>query len=148
MNYKNIHIGSLISQKVQESSIKVDRIVNFFKCDIQEIQKMYEAESLDTKAMLSWCKLLKCDFFRIYSHHLILYAPPQKILLKTNSQKEKSVSEFRKNVYTVEIIEFIVEKITSGKMTKLQVINRYNIPKTTLYKWVHKYNNKVVRSKE
>jgi transposase-like protein len=41
----------------------------------------------------------------------------------------------------VEIIAFIMEKISSGEMTKLQIINRYGIPKTTLYKWISKYES-------
>jgi len=108
---------------------------------MQEIKKMYEAETLDTEILLSWCKLLKYDFFRVYTHHLILYSPQTKVRAcnKVRKNKEPAGSEFRKNLYTVEIIAFIMEKISSGEMTKIQVISRYGIPKTTLYKWISKY---------
>ncbi|MGK6343830.1 transposase [Chryseobacterium sp. DT-3] len=143
MNYKNLHIGKLICLKVEESTLEISYICTFFKCDAEEIKKMYEAETLDTEVLLSWCKLLKYDFFRVYTHHLILYSPQTKAQLcnKDQKKKEPAVPEFRKNLYTVEIIAFIMEKIFSGEMTKIQVINRYGIPKTTLYKWITKYES-------
>lgn len=45
---------------------------------------------------------------------------------------------FRKNIYTKEVINFMLEMIETGKKTKSQVISEYNIPKTTLYKWIEK----------
>ncbi|MGE8431538.1 transposase [Chryseobacterium joostei] len=136
MNYKKIHIGSLISQKVTEASIDIGHISSSLGYSIEDIRGMYESESLDVAALLNWSKLLHYDFFRLYSQHLILYAPQQKADLQNLNQKEPVL---RRNVYTVEIIEFILEKITSGQMTKLEVMNRYNIPKTTLFKWFYKY---------
>lgn len=50
--------------------------------------------------------------------------------------------QFRKNIYTKEIIYFILEIIQTGEKTKKQVIEDYNIPKTTLYKWIEKYTEK------
>ena len=62
---------------------------------------------------------------------------------KTEEQNNKKITlpQFRKNIYTKEIIEFILGKIESGEMTKNQVMERYSIPKTTLYKWISKYGN-------
>ena len=79
----------------------------------------------------------KCDFFRIYSQHLILYAP----IKSENTNREKSLlPQFRKNIYTREIIDFILERIRTNEMSKNEVIERYRIPKTTLYKWISKYS--------
>ena len=75
MNFKSIHIGILINKAVTESGTEMSRICNFFKCTEEEIQEMYTQENLSTDVLLKWCKLLEYDFFRIYSHHLILYAP-------------------------------------------------------------------------
>ena len=47
---------------------------------------------------------------------------------------------FRKNIYTREIIDFILEQINTNVKTPKQVVDDYNIPKTTLYKWMSKYN--------
>ena len=143
MNYKKIHIGKLIGLKVIESGVKTSYICKFFKCDVNEINKRYESDTLDTEILLSWCKLLEYDFFRVYTQHLILYSPTAKICLSTEDDKVKKPAriELRKNLYTVEIIAFIMEKISSGEMTKLQIIDRYGIPKTTLYKWVAKYDS-------
>lgn len=139
MNFKNIHIGKLIEQGIKDSEIEMSRICNFFKCSQEEVREMYLQKSLDTEILLKWGKLLEYDFFRLYSHHLILYAPPT-IGQKTKSQKI-SLPQFRKNVYTKEVIDFILEQIHTGEMSKIQVIEKYKIPKTTLYKWINKYKN-------
>lgn len=82
--------------------------------------------------------LLEYDFFRIYTQHLILYAPPSA--KEQDSKTEKSsLPQFRKNIYTKEIIEFILEQIDTRQMTKNKIMERYRIPKTTLYKWISKY---------
>ena len=87
-----------------------------------------------------WSKILEYDFFRIYSQHLILYAPPSANENKSKKENQKStVPQFRKNIYTNEIIDFILDQVNTGKMTKNEVINRYRIPKTTLYKWISKH---------
>lgn len=139
MNYKNIHIGQMMRERVAESGIEISRICSFLQNSELEIEKMYESENLSTDVLLKWSKLLEYDFFRLYSQHLILYAPSSK---EENSKLKKTgLPKFRKNIYTREVIDFILDKIQSGKMTKTEVINRYKIPKTTLYKWISKYHN-------
>jgi len=140
MNFKEIHIGTLINQAVTESGIEISRICNFMKCTEEEIQKMYQTKSLDTEILLKWSKLLEYDFFRVYSQHLILYAPPSS-KEEESKKKKTSLPQFRKNIYTKEIITFILGQIDSGAMTKIDVMERYKIPKTTLYKWISKYKN-------
>src|SRR5690606_33375902 len=120
-----------------ESGIEISRICNFLKCSEEEIEKMYQTNSLDTEILLKWSKLLEDDFFRIYSPHLILYAPSSDRIEKGN--KKSNLPRFRKNIYTKEVIDFILEEIQTGAMTKIQVMERYNIPKTTLYKWLSKH---------
>lgn len=140
MNFKEIHIGTLINQAVTESGIEISRICNFLNCSEEEIQKMYQTKSLDTEILLKWSKLLEYDFFRVYSQHLILYAPPSS-KEEESKKKKTSLPQFRKNIYTKEIITFILGQIDSGAMTKIDVMERYKIPKTTLYKWISKYKN-------
>lgn len=138
-NFSDIKIGSLIEAKVQESEINTDRICNFFKCTEDKIEQMYLSKSLDSDELLRWSKLLKYDFFRIYSQHLILYSPPTKSS-KTLHKSTITIPQFRKNIYTMELINFILELIDSGEKTSQQIIKDYQIPKTTLYKWLKKYN--------
>ena len=143
MNFKNIHIGTLINQAVTESGIAMSRLCNFFKSTEEEILGMYQHENLPTDLLLKWSKILEYDFFRIYSQHLILYAPTSAIIEKTKTQKSKKITlpQFRKNIYTKEVIDFILGQIQSKEMTKNEVMERYRIPKTTLYKWISKYGN-------
>lgn len=138
MNFKEIHIGTLINQRVTESGIEISRICNFIKCSEAEIKEMYQSKNIDTETLLKWSKLLGYDFFRVYSQHLILYAPPSATEQKTGNVKSQ-LPQFRKNIYTKEIIDFILEQITLGDMTKSEVIQKYKIPKTTLCKWISKY---------
>ena len=148
MNYKEIHIGTLLNQIVTDSEIELSRICNFFKCKEEEVKQMYLQENLPTDILLKWSKLLEYDFFRIYTQHLILYAPvsaPKEnrkgLLRSAHNDGKTSLQQFLKNIYTKEIIDFILEQISSGEMTKNQVIERYRIPKTTLYKWISKYGS-------
>jgi len=47
---------------------------------------------------------------------------------------------FRKNIYSQELISFILEQIESGEMTGNQVVKEYGIPKSTLSRWNFKYS--------
>ena len=139
-NFKSIHIGKMIENTVAESRIEISRICNYFKCSTDDISEMMNAKSIDTETLLKWCKLLEYDFFRMYTQHLMLYAPPSANEKRSKKEdKKQTVPQFRKNIYTKEVIDFIIQQIDTEKMTKKQIIERYNIPKTTLYKWISKY---------
>ncbi|WP_343610763.1 transposase [Chryseobacterium oranimense] len=140
MNFKDIHIGKFINQRVTEYEIEMSRICNFLHCNEEKVKKMFQEKSLDTETLLRWSKLLNYDFFRIYTQHLILYAPVAAIEQKPGIVKS-SLPQFRKNIYTKEIIDFILDQIRTGKISKNEVIKKYRIPKTTLYKWIEKYKN-------
>ncbi|QES93948.1 transposase [Empedobacter brevis] len=137
MKYKDINIGELIKIRVEELQIETSRICNFLNCTSKELDNFYKSKNINVDILLKWCKLLEYDFFRIYSHHLILYSPPSN---NKTSQIKTQLPEFRKSLYTEEIIEFILEQITEEKMSAKQVIEKYKIPKTTLYKWMSKHN--------
>jgi hypothetical protein len=139
MTFNDIHIGDLISQRVKEIGIEATRICIFFKCPDDTIQKMYAAKSMETELLLKWSKLLRYDFFRVYTQHLILHSPPSA---KGDLKPVKSsLPQFRKNIYTKEVIDFVLEQIRTGEMTKIDIVERYKIPKTTLYKWINKYGS-------
>ncbi|PTT70339.1 MULTISPECIES: recombinase family protein [unclassified Chryseobacterium] len=139
-NVKKIHIGKLIHQKVNEKGIDMYRIEKFLKCSEEEIFSMYQKPSIDTEILLRWSKLLKYDFFRIYVQHIILFSPSEKS--KTEEQETQKLPSYRKNVYTKEIINFVLELLNSGLKTKTEITEKYKIPKTTLYKWIEKYNSR------
>ncbi|MCS3530275.1 transposase [Chryseobacterium sp. JUb7] len=137
---KDIHMGSLIRQRVIECELDILRICNFLKCDEKAIDEMYVSSSLDCDLLLQWSKLLEYDFFRIYSQHLIFYAPQASFKNNTSTSANTALPQFRKNIYTKEMIDFIIDLIQTNRKTKIQVIREYKIPKTTLYKWMNKYN--------
>ena len=131
----------MIEILVTESGMEISRICNFMKSTEEEIEEMYQSKSLDTEVLLKWSKLLGYDFFRGYSQHLILYSPPSAKHEENKVMAKSSLPQFRKNIYTKEVIDFVLEQVFTGEMTKNQVIERYRIPKTTLYKWISKYGS-------
>ncbi len=136
-DFKTIHIGKYIERRVVEMEIEQERICRYFQCNFTDLAAMYEKSSMDTEVLLRWSKLLEYNFFRIYIQHLILFSPFKSVIPKVKTPS--SLPQFKKNIYTREIIDFIIELITSGEKTKSQIIDEYNIPKTTLYKWLAKY---------
>jgi len=140
MDLKNLHIGAMIKEKVAIGGIEMSRICKFLNCKEEDVMKMYDSPSSDTEMLLRWSKLLQYDFFRLYSQHQILYSPQSSMNYIQKKNIPDSLPDFRKNLYTKEIIEFVLDKIRKGEMTKSGVISEYKIPKSTLYKWLHKYN--------
>ncbi len=136
MLYKEIHIGQFIKERVDEYEITMERICKFLGRDEESVERMYSSRSIDADLLLRWSKLLEYDFFRLYSAHLILYAPPSAA--NKNQQKSDKIPYFRKNIYTQEIKEFIMKRILSGEMTQSDVIKEYSIPKSTLHRWLQK----------
>lgn len=145
-NFKDISIGKLIEKRVTEMQIDTERICRFFQCSEDQILKMYNTASLDSLLLLKWSKLLDYDFFRLYSQHLILYAPPSGVNNKQSAENITKLPVFRKKMYTLEVIDFILELIDSGEKTANQVMEEYKIPKTTLYKWINKHRNHIKAS--
>lgn len=137
MNFKHIHIGEMIKVLVTERGIDLPRICNFLDSTESDVFMMYSSNSIDSELLLRWSKLLEYDFFRIYSQHLILFSPSS--INKNKEKQSTSLPQFRKNIYTKEIISYILEKLEKGEITKKKVLEEYNIPKTTLYKWISKY---------
>ncbi|CAM3163032.1 transposase [Chryseobacterium flavum] len=140
MDFREINIRKLIKTRVEELEIPLERICEYLGNDQQEIQKYYMEKSIDCHLLLKWSKLLEYDFFRVYSQHLILYAPVKRTNIELQSRSNMSYT-FRKKLYTSEIIDFVIEQYSSGVMTKRDIIQRYKIPKTTLYKWLVKYHH-------
>ncbi|GAA5087034.1 hypothetical protein GCM10023210_09550 [Chryseobacterium ginsengisoli] len=141
INVKDIHIGNIIKEITEEREITIPRICNFFKLDESEVFRMFEQKSLDSDLLLKWSKLAEYDFFRPYVTHLMLFASITQT--KNNkSLKNNDDIQFRKNVYTKEIKEYIIELVNTNQKTLSEIINEYNIPKTTIYKWVRKQNIK------
>lgn len=138
-NFKDIFIGNLIEKRVEELQISTERICNFLKLNEKQLTELYKQNDINTDLLLRCSKLLEYDFFRIYSQHLLLYAPPASVKYKEGGKRKTESPQFRKSLYTTEIIHFIMELVEKGEMKNSEIITRYNIPKTTLYKWIKKH---------
>ena len=142
MDFKNIHIGEMIEKRVQETDTDVMCICKLLMCTEEDVRRIYSSKTIESEILLILSKLLHYDFFRVYSQHLLLFTASNKEKKSNSTIEEPStVSQFRKNLYTKEIIEFVLESVNTGLKTKQQIIDEYKIPKTTLYKWFNKYDN-------
>ena len=115
-NFKNIHIGELIHHRLKECNISTICASKFLKVEEEVIEKMFEEKIIDVAHLLRWSKLLSYNFFRIYSQHLILYAP-QDPKIGNRKDTKSTLPQFRKNIYTPEIIMYLVELVDSGEKT-------------------------------
>lgn len=143
-NLKNIHVGRLIRQRMLECAIDMERASNFLKESEDSIDRMFESKSLDSNTLLLWSKLLEYDFFRIYTQHLILYAPQDINKVERKKKMTTVLPVFKKNIYTQEIIYFLVELIETGEKSVKQIQEEYNIPSTTILRWRDKYRNRIM----
>lgn len=139
LNFKEIHIGEIIRLRIEELNIREERILSFLKCDQEFLVNVLSSEDISTATLLRLSKLLEYDFFRLYSHHLILFSPPSSVEKNISNSEKIGLPQFRKNIYTKDMIDFILELLENGEKTKLEIIQQYKIPKTTLYKWIEKY---------
>jgi hypothetical protein len=143
--YKKIHIGKLISQRMTEMGINVEKMAGKLGIGTDSFERILESEEISVGQMMKISKILEYDFFRLYSMHILLYAPPRMGLnpgrVNARNVHDTHLPGFRKNAYTIEIIKFILDKIKSGEMTIPEIIAKYNIPKTTIYRWKYKYFN-------
>lgn len=141
MQIKNIHIGKLLKTVWEQREVEMTRTCNFLKCEEEMVQEMFRQKSIETELLLKWSKLLEYDFFRVYSQHLILFTPvaSNNDEKKNNINKKERVPVFRKNIYTNEIIDYLLGLIKNKEKTPMQIVKEYKIPKTTLYRWIQKY---------
>lgn len=141
LDFKTIPLGNLIRFRVKELNLDNRTVCSFVSCTEKELETVYESEHIDADILLRFCKLLDYDFFRLYTQHLILYAPSSETARRKTSKSTK-VPVFRKNIYTREMIDFVLELLDTGRKSKIQITADYNIPKTTLHKWINKYSRR------
>lgn len=139
MNFKQIHIGELIRKIVKEDQLDPYKICSYLEISETELTKMYHSKSLDSELLLKLSKVIKYDLFRVYSQHLLFYAPTNNSQ-HTPRKPETEIPVFRKSIYTKEIIDFVLELIQNKTKTQAEITELYGIPKTTLHNWIKKYN--------
>ena len=136
--YKNIHIGKHIKVIAKAKELSISRACLFLKCSNKDIENMYQQKSLDVELLLKWSKLLKYNFFMFYHAHLQLYSPSSASAKLNVKSKDFNQYNFKKNIYCPEVKDWLLDKLNSGEFSAEQIIKKYNIPKTTLYRWKKK----------
>jgi hypothetical protein len=137
---RNIHIGELIGKVMKEKNIPLKVAVYKMKLSTKTVNKQLSSSSIEAIDLLKWSKILRYDFFRLYSCHLMLHHGISNALVKNQGAVKIEGIHIRKNVYTKELIYFLISKVRKQEMSAMQVVKKYGIPKTTFYKWLQKYN--------
>lgn len=138
-----IHIGELIKKKLDESGMDKTVFANRIKKSYPTTLNIFKKKSIKTEDLLKISKVLKYDFFRVYSAEIQLTCPKATNNVRIGSAKETATVEsgmprFKKNLYSSEFIETLVRDINDGKMTRYEAMKKYELPKTTLYRWCRK----------
>jgi hypothetical protein len=136
---RNVNIGLIINEVIKIKKVKLYQFASNLGVSRTELNKYLKSESIDTMILLKISKILRYDFFRLYSSHLMLH---HGISNNLNRNKQEFIIQginIRKNVYTKEMVSFLILKVRSNEMKANEVIKRYGIPKTTFYKWLQKY---------
>lgn len=136
---RNIHIGRLIKEVVTKQNIDNSLLIKKMDCSGETLLFYYNSKTLDAGLLLKFSKILRYDFFRLYSSHLMLHHGISNTLANKKTENIVEGVRIRKNVYTKELISYLLDKIRNNEMTKVEVISKYGVPKTTLYKWMQKY---------
>lgn len=61
---KNIHIGSLIEEKLKESKMTVAKFAKAIHCSRTNVYDIFERESIDMKQLVLISEVLNYDFIR------------------------------------------------------------------------------------
>jgi hypothetical protein len=133
-NLRDIHIGNLLQECVNNEGIKSNDLIRKMKISKHKLMATFASKSIETEDLLKWSKFFNIDFFRLYSGHLILHHGISGIAPKKTEKTTKI--HIRKNVYTLEIKQFVLSQIESNELSITDAISKYNIPKSTIYKWV------------
>ena len=143
-DYKDIHIGRHIRKLVELKGVSNSRACMFLKCSVNEIERMYLQKSIDSEMLLKWSKLLEYNLFMFYHSHLQIYSPKASVAkLKVRKKVMNTHYTFKKNLYSPEIIDWILSKIHDKELSVMDVVNKYSIPKTTVYRWKKKIRKKL-----
>lgn len=137
---KKIHIGQKIRERADFLQIPSERLAERLSIPVSALNEVFSKETIDTGLLLKISKRLNYDFFRLYTGHLIVYAPSSATSkIKEPRQKMNVAFDFRKNVYTPEIIAYFIRKLEKQEISIGEIISKYKIPKSTIYRWKTKY---------
>lgn len=69
-NYKNIYIGKLIQQKVEERHLTYSEFARLIHCSRTSLYSIFNSKSIDTERLLHISKVLNYDFIgEVYLKH-------------------------------------------------------------------------------
>jgi len=60
---KNVHIGSIIEQKVKESSMTIKEFADKISCERSTVYDIYERKSIDSELLIRISEALNFDFY-------------------------------------------------------------------------------------
>lgn len=67
---EKIHIGKLIKDRFSKSELSIDEFADLIGCNRDNAYNIFRRERLHTDQLLKISKILKFDFFRVYSEYI------------------------------------------------------------------------------
>ena len=138
-----IHIGELIKKKLEESGMDKTVFAHRIKKSYPTTLNIFKKRSIKTDDLLKISKVLKYDFFRVYSAEIQLTCPKatnnvRQSAMSKGEATDTTLPRFKKNLYSNEFIDNLVKEINEGKLSRYEAMKKYELPKTTLYRWCRK----------
>ncbi|MDZ4838798.1 MAG: helix-turn-helix domain-containing protein [Bacteroidota bacterium] len=141
-------IGHVIGHVLQERGMDKVTFAKLLDVSYPTALSILKSNNVRTEDLMLISQILKYDFFRIFSSELKKVCPAagRNILhgssvgaagIKVNKDE---IPHFKKHLYTTEFIETIISDISKGEISKYEALKKYDIPKTTLYRWCRERN--------
>ena len=80
---KDVHIGSIIKQKVMESSMTIKEFADKINCERTTVYHIFKQKSIDVERLIKISEVLSYDFIsEVYQkQNEIMNDPPQKVYI-------------------------------------------------------------------
>ena len=87
---KNIHIGSIIKQKLQENSMTIKEFSKKINCDRTTVYDIFKRKSIDVERLVKISEVLNFDFVNeIYLQQPTKVVEPSKVLIAIEIDKNE-----------------------------------------------------------
>ena len=106
MKNKDIHIGSIIEQKVKEKGIKISVFAEAIHCNRTNVYSIFRRKSIDTEQLFLISKVLNVDFTKLYFED-------------ENEDESDHIQSQKKYIVILETDQLKIEELESDKRVKL-----------------------------
>lgn len=139
-------IGPLIESVLADRNMDKVTFARLLNKSYPTALTILKTNKVRTDDLMQICQILQYDFFRVLSGELKKACPQagRNMLYGNNTRGEMRndprIPHYKKHLYTDEFIETVLGEIADKKISKYDALRKYQIPKTTLYRWCRERN--------